>query len=96
MKPAKKRRVRIITMDMIVKRRRIGGYTNLERLKEIMYEGFGSINATAKATLNPQKTLDRRMKGKSEFRFDEILRLAYVLCMTEEEVHEVFFANYVD
>ena len=71
-------------------------YTDLIRLKAIMVECFGSVAAAGRATLISQKTLSRRMRGESQFRFDEILRLAYALCMTTQEVHEIFFTRYLE
>ena len=90
------RKSRIITLELLINRKKLGSYTDLPRLKAIMVECFGSVAATGRATLISQKTLSRRMRGESQFRFDEILRLAYALCMTKQEVHEIFFARYLE
>lgn len=90
------RKSRIITLDLLINRKKLGSYTDLPRLKAIMLECFGSVAATGRATLISQKTLSRRMRGESQFRFDEILRLAYALCMTKQEVHEIFFTRYLE
>ncbi|MBQ2120188.1 MAG: hypothetical protein II197_04415 [Peptococcaceae bacterium] len=90
------RKSRIITLELLLNRKKLGSYTDLTRLKAIMVECFGSVAAAGRATLISQKTLSRRMRGESQFRFDEILRLAYALCMTTQEVHEIFFTRYLE
>ena len=90
----RERQVRCITLEMELQRQ-MGSYTDLVLLNALVDEHFGSIRALAKAAGISERTLNRRMAGKSQFKFDEILRLAYVFSMTDEEPHEIFFVRYL-
>ncbi len=90
----RERQVRCITLEMELQRQ-MGSYTDLVLLNALVDEHFGSIRALAKAAGISERTLNRRMAGKSQFKFDEILRLAYVFSMTDEETHEIFFVRYL-
>ena len=90
-----KRQIRCITREMVQERQRNGCYTDLAKLNALKDEYFGSIRAMAEALCMGERTLDRRMSGELEFTFEEILRVAYVFSLTEEETHEIFFAGYL-
>ena len=95
-KRAAERKARRITREMEKNRPIEANYINLVLLRRLMDERCGGVNPTARAARINPATLHRRMNGISDFTFREMLRVSYVLYLTDEEFIEVFYKGFIN
>lgn len=65
---------------------------NYSKLKGKIIEKFGTQAAFAKSMNLSERTLSLKLNNKIFFKQDEITRAAKLLCFTEDEICEYFFA----